>query len=145
MVVGITCRTSNEQDAGPNDIPRLWGRFFQEDIINKITNKKSNAVVALYCDYDGDHTMPYSIVIGCPVSSLDSIPEGMVGKVIPAGPYAKFCAVGEYPKSLIETWSHIWQQKELKRTYTGDYELYSDTFFTAPPQPVDVFIAVADS
>ncbi len=140
-VVGIECRTSNAPEEGPQDIPRLWGQFYSEDIINKIPNKVSNEVIALYCDYEGDYTQPYSLVIGCPVTSLDNIPEGMVAKIIPAGSYAVFRAIGEYPTSLIETWGSIWQT-ELKRTYTGDYEFYGEKFSSGSPKEVEVFIAI---
>lgn len=140
-VIGIECRTSNAPEDGPQDIPRLWGQFYSEDIINKIPNKASNEVIALYCDYEGDYTQPYSLVIGCSVTSLDSIPEGMVAKIIPAGSYAVFRAIGEYPASLIETWGNIWQTK-LNRTYTGDYEFYGVKFNSGSPQEVDVYIAI---
>lgn len=141
-LIGITCRTSNAPDKGPHDIPKLWGRFYSEDCISRIPNRVSDEVVALYCDYEGDYTQPYSIVIGCPVSSLEVIPEGMVAKTIPAGSYALFRAVGEYPKSLVDTWGEIWQQANLKRTYTGDYELYGEKFVSGSPKEVDVFIAI---
>lgn len=141
MVMGIECRTSNALEAGPQDIPRLWGWFYSEDIMNQIPNKVSNEIMALYCDYEGDYTKPYSLVIGCPVSSVDIVPEGMVVKIIPAGSYAVFHAIGEYPTSLIETWGNIWQT-ELKRTYTGDYELYGDKFISGSPKEVEVLIAV---
>lgn len=138
LVVGIACRTSNAPDAGPQDIPRLWQRFFSESISSLIPNKVSKEVIALYCDYDGDHTMPYSVVIGCPVSSHDDIPKGMVAKTIPAKSYALFRAVGTYPQSLIETWQHIWHEHSLKRTYTGDYEVYG----IDAPKEVEVFVAI---
>ncbi len=140
-VIGIECRTSNAPEDGPQDIPSLWGRFYSEDIINKIPNKASNEVIALYCDYEDDYTKPYSLVIGCSVTSLDNIPEGMVAKIIHAGSYALFRAIGEYPASLIETWGNIWQT-ELKRTYTGDYEFYGEKFSSGSLQEVEVFIAV---
>lgn len=141
VLMGIECRTSNAPDAGPQDIPKHWEKFFAENVINQIPNKTSNEVLALYCDYEGDYTQPYSLVIGCPVSSFDVIPEGMVIKTIPAGSYALYTAIGEHPKSLIETWGHIWQQVDLKRTYTGDYEVYGDKF-SASPVEVGVFIAL---
>lgn len=140
-IIGIECRTSNAPEDGPQDIPRLWGQFYSEDTINKIPNKASYEVIALYCDYEGDYTQLYSLVIGCSVTSLDSIPEGMVAKIIPAGSYGVFRAIGEYPTSLIETWGNIWQTK-LKRTYTGDYELYGEKFSSASPQEVAVYIAI---
>lgn len=141
IVVGIECRTSNAPEDGPHDIPRLWGQFYSEKIVNQIPNKVSNEVIALYCDYEGDYTQPYSFVIGCPVGSVDNVPEGMVVKIIPAGSYAIFHAVGEYPTSLIETWGNIWNT-ELKRTYTGDYELYGDKFVSGSPKEVEVLIAI---
>lgn len=140
-IIGIECRTSNAPEDGPQDIPRLWGQFYNEDIVSKIPNKASNEVIALYCDYEGDYTQPYSLVIGCLVNSLDDIPEGMVTKTIPAGSYAVFRAIGDYPASLIETWGNIWQT-ELKRTYTGDYEFYGEKFASGSPDEVEVYIAI---
>lgn len=143
IVVGIECRTSNAPEAGPHDIPKHWGKFYSEDILNKIPHKASDEVIALYCDYEGDYTQPYSFVIGCRVDAWDTIPTGMVAKTVPAGPYAVFRAVGEYPASLIETWGKIWQTP-LKRAYTGDYELYGDKFTAGSPKEVEVFIAIEE-
>lgn len=134
LVIGIDCRTSNALEAGPQDIPKLWGRFYSEDVINRIPNKTSNEVIALYCDYEGDYTQPYSVVIGCPVSSIDTIPEGMVAKTIPASSYVVFRAIGEHPKALIETWDNIWKQPSLERTYTSDFELYGNKFVSGSPK-----------
>lgn len=133
IIVGIECRTSNAPEAAPVDIPKLWHKFQSENIRDKIPHRASSEVIALYCDYEGDHTKPYTLVIGCPVTSLGKVPEGMVAKTIPAGSYALFRAAGEYPKSVIETWGKIWQT-DLKRTYTGDYELYGDK--------IEVYIAI---
>lgn len=142
LVIGIDCRTSNAPDAGPKDIPKLWERFYGEDIISQIPNKISNEVIALYCDYEGDYTEPYSLVIGCPVSSIDTIPEGMVAKTIPASSYAVFHAVGEHPQALIETWGKIWKDPDLERTYSGDFELYGNKFISSSPKELEVYIAI---
>lgn len=140
-VIGIACRTSNAPEAAPHDIPKLWEQFYKNNTIDQIPNKTSSEVIALYCDYAGDYTQPYSLVIGCQVDSLDDIPEGMVAKTIPGGSYAIFRAIGEYPRSLTETWRNIWQQPGLERTCTGDYELYGDKF-SHSPQEVEVYIAI---
>ncbi|MCH9630414.1 MAG: hypothetical protein S4CHLAM37_04130 [Chlamydiia bacterium] len=139
MVVGIELRTSNEPDAGPVEIPQHWEKFYKNNIMEKIPNKSANEVVALYCDYEGDHTKPYSLVIGCPVSSIDHIPEGMVAKIIPETSYAVFDVSGEFPKSLVETWGKIWRTK-LDRTFSYDFELYGSEFGST--QKLDVYIAV---
>lgn len=145
LVMGIECRTSNAPDAGPQDIPRHWARFYEEAVIDRIPDKASSEVIALYCDYEGDATMPYSLVIGCPVRQVDAIPDGMVVKEIPAGSYAVFSAKGDFPQSLIDTWIAIWQNSDLSRTYQADFEVYGEKFFNQNPQEVDVWIGIRNS
>ncbi len=66
----------------------------------------------------------------------------MVAKIIPAGSYAVFTAVGQHPQTLIKTWEHVWQKTDLNRTYTGDYEVYGSNFHSKTPPQVDVYIAI---
>lgn len=141
LIIGIECKTSNAPEAGPRAIPLHWGKFYSEDILSKIPNKGSNEIIALYCDYEGDYTKPYSFVIRSPVSSLATIPEGMVAKTLPATSYAVFNALGEYPKKLVETWGEIWETT-FDRTYTGDFEVYGEKFTSGSPQEVEVLVAV---
>lgn len=139
-IIGIECRTSNDPEVGSQDIPALWQRFYGENIQSKIPNRVSDEVVALYCDYESDHTGAYSCVIGCKVSATDVIPDGMVAKEVPSATYAKYHVAGEFPNSLINTWQKIWGS-DLDRTFTGDFEIYGSDFNTEK-QELDVFIAV---
>jgi beta-lactamase class D len=141
-IIGISCKTSNTSGTAPEDIGKLWQKFYQESISSQIPNKISDEIIALYCEYEGDWTKPYSLIIGHVVNSLNNIPSGMVGKEIPGGTYACFTAAGEHPATLIETWKRIWSNTTLQRTYTGDYELYNHRFFLQSPQEVNVFIAI---
>lgn len=75
------------------------------------------------------------------MSSTEDVPEGLVVKTLPATSYALVPAIGEYPKKLIEAWGNIWQS-DLKRTYTGDFELYGENFSEESPQKVEVYIAI---
>jgi predicted transcriptional regulator YdeE len=120
-IIGITTRTSNE--LAMQEIPKLWQKFYLQDIKKIIPNKKSDTVYALCIDYEKDITKPYSLVIGCEVISLDTIPEGMVGKTIPQAKYAVFLANEKQPEAIISPWQQIWHT-QLARTYTGDFELY---------------------
>ena len=141
-IIGIECRTSNSPDKGPHDIPKHQEKLYQENILEKIPNKISNEVIALYCDYESDHTKPYSLVIGCAAASHNQIKKKMVAKTIPKGSYAVFKAIGEQPQALIETWGQIWKEIDLKRTYTGDYELYNEKFLSQSPQEIEVYLAI---
>ena len=141
IIVGISCRTSNDPKAAPVDIPKLWQRFYAEGIAGQIQNKISEEVIALYCDYEGDHTKPYTVVVGCPVSSVETKPEGMVVKIIPEASYIEYRAAGEHPKALMATWGKIWKTP-LARTYTGDYEVYGQSFARETDKEVQVYVAV---
>lgn len=141
-VVGISCRTSNSLTGAFRDIPNHWKRFLKERIADQIPDKLSDNIIALYCDYEGNHTQHYSLVLGCQVSSLGNLPSGMVGKTVCGGRYAQFHVVGELPQALISTWAKIWQQPDLQRTYTGDYEVYQEQASEGPKR-VDLYIATA--
>lgn len=124
-IIGIATRTDNktfQETALP-----LWGRFYAEQICEKIPSKFSKATVALYSQYESDHQGPFTYLLGCEVSSLDHIPNGLVGMMVPAATYAHFSLEGPYPQSLIQTWQSIWSS-HLPRSFTYDFEIYPETF-----------------
>lgn len=141
LIVGISCRTANSPDAAPHDIPKLWTRFYEENIASKIPHKVSDEILGLYCEYEGDYTKPYTLVIGCQVHSLENIPEDLTIQILPSASYAVFKAVGQHPQAVVKTWEQIWKS-DLKRTYSGDYEVYGEKFFNASPQEVEIHIAI---
>lgn len=143
-IIGIILKTTNENNQATKDIPKFWKKFYSENLKTLIPNKIDNNVLGLYIDYESDYTNPYSFIIGCKTSSLDNIPKNMIAKTIPASKYAKFTAKGEFPTNLLKTWQYIWNSN-LKRTYTGDFEIYSEKFFSNPQNPeIDIYIAIEE-
>jgi predicted transcriptional regulator YdeE len=137
--IGLELRTNNDECAFT--MPAHKEKFFRENIPALIPNKSNNNIYALYTDYEGDYTKPYSWILGCEVSSLDEVPEGLVGKVIPASDYAVFTTQGKFPAGLIAAWQAIWKSN-LQRAYTSDFELYSADFDPENNPQVKVYIAV---
>jgi predicted transcriptional regulator YdeE len=144
LLIGIETRTSNrdEMASATAKIPGLWGRFFQEGIAERVPNKKPGGVtIGAYTKYESDHTGPYSLVVGSEVTSLDAIPSGMTGLIIPRGQFLVFRAQGPMPKALIDTWNSIWDYfldgPSHQRLYTTDYEVHRSA------DRVDVHVAVA--
>jgi|GEM_PF-5647179 predicted transcriptional regulator YdeE len=88
-----------------------------------------------------DHTKSYSCIIGCEVSSLERIPDGLVGKSIPASKYAVYSSQGSFPEGLVAVWQTIWNS-ELPRSYTVDFELYEPQFHPLENPEVQVYIAI---
>lgn len=137
--IGLELRTNNEECAFT--MPAHKEKFFRENIAAKIPGKINNNIYALYTDYEGDYTKPYSWILGCEVESLDEVPEGLVGKVIPASEYAVYTTQGKFPEGLIAAWQAIWKA-QFKRLYTSDFELYSADFDPEHNPQVKVYIAV---
>ena len=150
-VIGVELKTTNQNNQAAIQIPQFWQKFYAQNIKDQIPNNPSprwlriinkidDEILGLYIDYEGDFTKPYSFVICCKVSSLENIPNGMVGKTIPASKYAVFNSKGKFPESLLKTWQDIWTSN-LDRTYTGDFEIYKQNFSATQNPKIDVYIA----
>lgn len=78
QVIGISVRTTNENGQSAKDIGQLWDKFMSEGISDNIPNKIDDNVFSIYTNYESDQTKPYDTILGCEVSSLKNIPDGMV-------------------------------------------------------------------
>ncbi|HEU4716434.1 MAG TPA: GyrI-like domain-containing protein [Bacteroidia bacterium] len=141
-VAGISVRTTNAGGQSMKDIGELWGRFFAENISAKIPGKVSADIYSIYTDYESDHTGLYTTLLGCRVSSVEDLPEGMTGKKIPGGKCMKFTCKGKIPDVIAAQWANIWNDKTLRRSFTSDYEVYNERAQNPADAEVDIFVAV---
>ncbi|KVV15055.1 GyrI-like domain-containing protein [Flavobacterium sp. TAB 87] len=86
-VIGISVRTSNENNQAATDISKLWDNFVSKNILELIPNKIDNTIYSIYTEYESDHTKTYTTLLGCKVTNLNTIPDGMVGKSFDGGKY----------------------------------------------------------
>jgi predicted transcriptional regulator YdeE len=141
-VIGISVRTTNENNQVAIDIVALWDKFLNENVLSAIPNKIDNTVFSIYTDYESDHTKPYTTFLGCKVKNLDSVPDGMIGKSFDGGDYVKFTVKGNLMDGLVaKKWSKIWGM-DLPRVYTADFEVYGEKAQNPANAEVDIFIAV---
>jgi predicted transcriptional regulator YdeE len=61
-VIGISLRTTNENDQEAQGIGSLWGKFMTENILQKIRHKISDDILSIYTNYESDHTKPYDTI-----------------------------------------------------------------------------------
>lgn len=141
-IIGIEIRTTNQNGQSGQDIVELWQRFFSEKVLDKIPNKLDSSIYSVYTEYEGDHTKPYTAILGCKVANLAEIPIGMVGKTILGGKFAKFTAKGNLNQGVVfSEWLKIWNM-QLDRTYTADFELYDKKAQNPEDAEVDIYIAI---
>lgn len=144
MLIGISIRTTNEGQKANIEIAKLWQRFMGENILEKIPDKVDYTIYSLYTEYEGDHTKPYTAILGCKVGNLDEIPEGMVGKIFDGGSYIKTSAKGDLMKGLIVNhWAKIWEM-DLDRAYTADFETFGEKAQNPSDAEVDFYVAVKE-
>ena len=121
---------------------KLWGKFYSDGISDKIPHKESDEIYSIYTDYESDYTGKIKAIIGQRVKSLDKIPAGLIGREFKGGKYIKFVAKGEIPDAIVNVWKKVWKEdKELKRRYTADFEVYGEKSQNGVESEVDVFIA----
>ncbi|NJB72230.1 putative transcriptional regulator YdeE [Saonia flava] len=142
QVIGISVRTTNENGQAKKDIGNLWSEFMSKNIVTKIPNVLDETIYAVYTDYDKDHTKPYTTILGYKVWSLDTIPEGMVGKEIEPATYTKFTAKGDLTDNAVkDEWDKIWNT-DLNRTYISDFEVYGKKAIDPTHGEADIYIGV---
>lgn len=141
-IIGIEITTTNKDNQAQQDLGKLWGQFYTENIFEKIPNKISNEVLAIYTDYKSNYTEEYTTIIGIVVSTLDEVPEGLTGREFAAMNFQKFIAKGKMPDAIVNTWIDIWQKdNELKRKYTYDFEVYGEKSQNGENSEVEIYIA----
>lgn len=141
-IIGISTRTTNKDNKSAQDLGKLWERFHAESVSEKVQNKISNEIISIYTDYKSDYTEDYTTIIGIPVSTLDKIPNGLMGREFQPENFQKFIAKGEMPNAVINTWVDIWQRdEELNRKYTYDFEVYGEKSQNGENSEVEIYIA----
>ena len=141
-IIGITVRTTNENDKAMIDIPALWTKFLSGNLIEKIPNKLSSEIYCIYTEYEKDHSKPYTTLIGCRVENSNEIPDGMIGKEFESGKYQKFTAKGDLTKgAVVQEWSKIWNS-DLERIYTADFEVYGEKSQNPENSEVEIYVAI---
>ena len=127
--IGITARTSMPEEDDTGKIGQLWGRFMQEGLMMKIPDKVSQSVFGLCYDYDFGGKQAFTVMVGCQVANLDSIPKDLEGFTAPASRYAEFTTPpGNMIQVVKDGWSYIWEKwtdpESKNRSFVCDFEEY---------------------
>ena len=143
QVVGFSVRTTNAAEAkGDGEIPKLWNRFFQENLGDKIPHRVGQSLIVVYSDYASDQNGEYTYTLGGPVDSVADVPKDLAVRTIPVGSYTVLTAPpGPPQQTLPAIWTKIWGMSEAelggKRSFIMDYETYDDF---SDPQNIQVSV-----
>jgi predicted transcriptional regulator YdeE len=132
--------TTNENGQSSTDCGNLWQKFENENFAEMIRGKLSNEIYAVYYNYEGDHTKPFSYFIGCKVEDHTEIPEGMDTLIIPAENCTKVIAAGKMPECISGAWKEIWHS-QIDRAYQFDFEVYDERSKDWNNAVIDIFVS----
>ena len=142
-IIGIKTRTSNQEAL--ITLPRMWQRLFQENLIAQIPNRLSSDIFAIYTEYEGDYTRPYTYILGYQVRNLTPVPPGMTGIPIAPASYEVFTARGRLPDAVVRTWEHIWTPEvDARRAYHTDFEIYGEKAVNQEDGEVEIYIGITE-
>ena len=147
-IAGLATRTNNASEmSGKGKIGGVWEEFLHPHVVTKIPNKVGVDLIAVYTDYETDHTGFYTYLLGMPISSADSLPGNLAVKHVHAGRYAVFSSEkGPVTEIVPEVWQRIWAMspKELggKRAFKTDFEVYDGRATDPENAQIDVYIGL---
>lgn len=133
-------KTTNEGGQSSVDCGKLWKKFETENFAERIPDKLSTEIYAVYFDYEGDYTKPFSYFIGCKVKMDTDAPQGMDNLIIPTGSFTKVIAKGKMPDCVANSWKDIWSSK-TDRAYKYDFEIYDERSRDWSNAEVEIFVS----
>ena len=142
-IVGITLKTSNFDPELANKMQNLWNKFISENIATQIPNKIDDSIYCVYTEYDGDYTKPYTVLLGCNVNDLETIPTGLSGYNFVGGVYNKHIAKGNILHGVVyNKWQDIWKIDDSNRAYIADFEVYDSKSHDIENAEVDIYVGL---
>ncbi|WP_420386330.1 GyrI-like domain-containing protein [Roseivirga sp.] len=141
-IIGISARIQNTDGKAVEAIEALWTKFWSEELMKKVPNKLSSDIYALYTDYESDFTGAYTFIIGMQVSAFDQVPEGFVTLEVGQDRYQEFVSKGKMPEAIVKTWTEIWADTTLQRTYHVDFTVHGEEYYMGDQAKVNTFISI---
>lgn len=142
-LIGLALKTKTTNENGQSGIEcgSLWQKFETGNYADKIPGKLSDEIFAVYHDYEGDHTKPFSYFIGCKVNTAAEVPPDMDSIIIPGGQYQKIIAKGIMPNCITDGWKKVWSSV-VPRAYQMDFEVYDQRSKDWNDAEVDIYISI---
>lgn len=140
-IIGLSARTCNKNGQSRKDQMDLWEIFLNQDIMELIPNKASSDIYCMYTNYENDSGGHFTIIIGCKVDSLGTIPDNLSGKIIPATTYRVYTAKGKVPECLVDTWDYI-RNSTIPRKYASDFDVYGPAAENLEAAEIRIFVSV---
>ncbi len=144
IVMGLSVKTSDEENEKNNVIGRLWEEYLlrRREIPGKVNPRVDLGVCEIIEDLEDE----FNYICCTEVEEAEGVPKGMVAERIPASKYAVFTHRGSTHK-LGDTYDYIlgrWIPNSLFEINKGghDFELYDDRFTNGEDSEMEIYIPI---
>ncbi|APC92425.1 MULTISPECIES: GyrI-like domain-containing protein [Francisella] len=121
-VVGVATKVSNDRE---DLLEQAWELFFNSEVLEYLNKQNlSQDIISVYYDYEGDHTAPYTLLIGYEVTETFEVPTGLDSVIIELN-HEVYRVAGELPDAIIDKWQEVWADNSKKRAYRADFDRYN--------------------
>jgi predicted transcriptional regulator YdeE len=134
-------KTTNINGQSGIDCGNLWQEFEKGKCAEIILHKLTDEILAVYHQYEGDHTQPFSYFIGCKVRADAETPPGLEALTIAPGTFHKIVAKGKMPGCVINAWKEVWVSN-IPRSYKMDFEVYDERSKDWSNAEVEIYLSV---
>jgi predicted transcriptional regulator YdeE len=147
-MAGLSARTCNAKEmSGNGKIEDIWETLLQPGLVAKIPNKVGVDLVAVYTDYETDHTGHYTYLLGLPVLSDESLPSNLTVRHVSPGRYAIITSErGPIVEVVREVWQRVWSMSEEElggiRAFQTDFEIYDQRTSDPENAQIDVYVGL---
>lgn len=136
-------KTKNENEQSGKDCGELWQKFEVKKIADQIPGKVSDAIYAVYFDYESNEKGLFSYFIGCKVANDTQVPENLDELIIPEQTYHKEMAKGQMTGCITEAWKKIWNS-DINRKFGFDFEVYDERSHNWENAEIDIYLSVKE-
>jgi predicted transcriptional regulator YdeE len=139
--LALKSKTTNINGQSGIDCGNLWQEFEKGNYAQTIPNKLTDEILAVYHQYEGDHTRPFSYFIGCKVKADAEVPAGLDALTLTKGTYQKIYAKGKMPDCVVNAWKEVWAST-IPRSYKMDFEVYDERSKDWSNAEVEVYLSI---
>ncbi|TGL90667.1 AraC family transcriptional regulator [Leptospira congkakensis] len=144
VLIGKPRRTTMQKCQNEIDIPKFWGDFFGEGLMNFIPNRIGNSLMGIYTNWD--YAENFDVIIGAQVKDDSKVPDGFVIHRMKPTKYMVFTVPGNTNEDILNGWKYIygtWMPNTgYEREFSDDFDVFDDRFQSETNPESEIYIPI---
>ncbi|PJZ45801.1 AraC family transcriptional regulator [Leptospira brenneri] len=144
FLMGKVHRTTMQKCQNEIDIPKFWGEFIGNGLMNGIPNRMGDSLLGIYTNWD--YAENFDVLIGSVVRKESEVPPGFVLHRMKPAKYMVFTVPGNQNHDILNGWKYIygtWMPNTgFEREFSDDFDLFDDRFQSETKPESEIYIPI---